>query len=107
MPYPLHHIPILRTRLQRRHASKTAAKIEYAELSGLSDPRDSTKTVDKGGKKTISNGNGLQMTEEEWAQACKVEQDLKERARSSAEDEQNGRGKGKEGDYQGRFGEGL
>ncbi|KAL9015619.1 MAG: hypothetical protein Q9185_006989 [Variospora sp. 1 TL-2023] len=86
MPYPLSSIPGLRDRLCRKHASKTARKIEATEnvtQGRTEDHQDKEKKVDKG-KKLISNGNGLAMTEEEWQEVRRIEIELKEKARKNA-----------------------
>lgn len=86
MPYPFSRIPGLRDRLCRQHASKTARKIEATEnvtQARAEDHQDKGKKADKG-KKLISNGNGLAMTEEEWQEVRRIEIELKEKARKNA-----------------------
>lgn len=91
MPYPFSNIPIVRDRLCRTHASKTARKIEATQnITGARVEEDhgdkKGKKADRGKEKegeVISNGNGLAMTEEEWREVARVEKELKEKARRS------------------------
>lgn len=65
---------------------KTARKIEATEnvTQGRAEThQDKGKKADKG-KKLISNGNGLVMTEEEWQEMRRIEVELKEKARKNA-----------------------
>ncbi|KAL8900208.1 MAG: hypothetical protein Q9207_005800, partial [Kuettlingeria erythrocarpa] len=63
MPYPLHHIPLLRSHLHKRHAAKTARAIEERDPAAL-NPSTSSKpsypsspSTSKPSSSTLSSSN--------------------------------------------------